>query len=684
MKKQLAALLALCIFLSGCVQQPDTPASVAAPPSAAETELPTTAQTAPPTQETEPPTPQADKPAEPARAEPKDSDFVSLEEYLPDLVTDLRYATQENFTKTVIYDFSAAYLRYGTVKKLAGVCRELEEKGLRLLVWDAFRPVSAQFRLWEVCPDPVFVADPTKGFSSHSRGNTLDVTLITLAGNDVAMPTDFDDFSSLADRNYGDCPSLAAENAQLLQDVMERHGFSGYFNEWWHFTDTQSYDVEQVFDPAAVSTWYADCEEFITLREEPSLAGKEILKIPAGQALTVLGWTGEFALADYLGHRGYVLSSYICSEDLQAGQAPQLWLPNCNEFISLRPAPGSKDTIAQIPKGEPVRLLGWSGKYARVLYEDHVGYVLANYIYPQEEGWMESSLDLLKPVDVYPYEDLMQDAASLEAAFPGLVTLDTIGTSEEGRNIPVLRLGREGAAYHVLLQGGIHGREHMTSWLLMALADYWSDRGLEELDICWHIIPMVNPDGVTVSQTRQLNERQQEIYREDRRQGFTKLSEGEYAAQWKANGLGLDLNRNFPAGWEQLDSRKAPSSQQYRGKTPLEGAEARALADYTQAWTFNATISFHAHGSLIYDSEHPGSHSLAKALCQATGYDLESPQGLEGGGYRDWAELELDIPSVTVEIGTYDAPLALRELYSSFARNLNLLPQIARWLRSES
>ena len=77
---------------------------------------------------------------------------------------DLKYATEDNFTNQVIYDFTEPVLRLGTVKKLAKVQETLLKKGYSLKIWDAYRPTEAQFRLWEVCPDPDYVSDPNKGF----------------------------------------------------------------------------------------------------------------------------------------------------------------------------------------------------------------------------------------------------------------------------------------------------------------------------------------------------------------------------------------------------------------------------------------------------------------------------------------------------------------------------------------
>lgn len=180
---------------------------------------------------------------------PDNRTLVVLSDYLPEIPVELKYATTDNFTGQVIYGFQECYVRYGTAAKLAEVQADLSELGLSLKIWDAFRPVSAQYALWEICPDRRYVADPRKGFSNHSRGNTVDVTMVDSQGREVVMPTGFDDFTPMADRDYSDCPADAASNAMLLEILMEKHGFSGYKGEWWHFTDTDEYPVEETFQP---------------------------------------------------------------------------------------------------------------------------------------------------------------------------------------------------------------------------------------------------------------------------------------------------------------------------------------------------------------------------------------------------------------------------------------------------
>lgn len=188
--------------------------------------------------------------SEPPAIPPGDEEFVCVTNYISDIRVELKYAAADNFTGERIYDFDKAYLRYGTVKKLLQAQQKLRERGFCLKIWDAFRPVSAQFKLWEICPDPKYVSNPNKKYSSHSRGNTVDVTLVDSHGNEAVMPTGFDDFTALADRDYADIKNQTArENALLLESIMQECGFKPYSGEWWHFSDTDEYDVSKDFTP---------------------------------------------------------------------------------------------------------------------------------------------------------------------------------------------------------------------------------------------------------------------------------------------------------------------------------------------------------------------------------------------------------------------------------------------------
>ncbi len=174
---------------------------------------------------------------------PQNDELVRIIDYIPDIVLDIRYATANNFTGEIIYESADAYLRYGTVKKLISVQNELKGNGYSLLIWDAYRPTEAQWKLWAICPDPSYVSDPNKKYSSHSRGNTVDISIVDAQGNTLTLPSGFDEFGATADRDYSDVSPEAAENAEMLEELMYKYGFSGYSKEWWHYTDIDEYDV---------------------------------------------------------------------------------------------------------------------------------------------------------------------------------------------------------------------------------------------------------------------------------------------------------------------------------------------------------------------------------------------------------------------------------------------------------
>ena len=175
--------------------------------------------------------------------------FVKISDYIPNIFIDLKYATDENITGTPIYTFTEPYLRYGTVKKLEIAYEQLQAQGYSLKIWDGYRPLSAQYKLWEVMPDGRYIANPYTGFSNHQRGNAVDLTLVKEDGVEIPMPTGFDDFSSLADRNYDDLDSETRDNVLILEKAMTEAGFEGYFAEWWHYSDEIGYAVEKNFEP---------------------------------------------------------------------------------------------------------------------------------------------------------------------------------------------------------------------------------------------------------------------------------------------------------------------------------------------------------------------------------------------------------------------------------------------------
>ncbi len=161
--------------------------------------------------------------------------LVNLADHIPNVVIDMRYATAENFTNKVVYDYPAALLRKPAAEALARVQQSLSLQGLGLKVYDAYRPYAATLSFYELIGDTNYVAAPWHG-SRHNRGAAVDVTLIRLdTGEELPMPTPFDDFSEKAGPEYMDLPEHILRNRATLIQTMAEHGFTVYHSEWWHF-----------------------------------------------------------------------------------------------------------------------------------------------------------------------------------------------------------------------------------------------------------------------------------------------------------------------------------------------------------------------------------------------------------------------------------------------------------------
>jgi D-alanyl-D-alanine dipeptidase len=164
-----------------------------------------------------------------------DSRLVDLQQAVPGLVLDVRYATTNNFMHQQLYPVARTFLRAPAAQALAEVQRELAAEGLALKVFDGYRPYRITERMWEPIRNPDFVADPAKG-SRHNRGAAVDLTLIHRdSGAELAMPTPYDDFTSRARQDFDGLPADVRANRAKLRDVMTRHGFDPLPSEWWHF-----------------------------------------------------------------------------------------------------------------------------------------------------------------------------------------------------------------------------------------------------------------------------------------------------------------------------------------------------------------------------------------------------------------------------------------------------------------
>lgn len=162
--------------------------------------------------------------------------LVDVQAINPRIRVEMRYATSNNFMKKAIYPSARCLLQKPVAERLSNVQARLEKEGLGLKIFDAYRPLSAQWELWKIVPNPTFVADPRKG-SKHNRGAAVDLTLVDALGNELEMPTGYDEFVKAARSDYPNLPKRVLDNRQKLHDAMRAEGFIPNPSEWWHFDD---------------------------------------------------------------------------------------------------------------------------------------------------------------------------------------------------------------------------------------------------------------------------------------------------------------------------------------------------------------------------------------------------------------------------------------------------------------
>ena len=164
-----------------------------------------------------------------------DTLIVPLRSIDSTIVMDVRYATTNNFTGKVLYPTDKVYIRKIVGVALSKVQDELLEKyNYRIKIFDGYRPLSVQKKMWEIMPDNRYVANPAKG-SRHNRGAAVDVTIIDSTGTQLAMGTEYDNFTEKAHYAYKDFPKEVLHNRKLLRETMIKYGFHPITTEWWHF-----------------------------------------------------------------------------------------------------------------------------------------------------------------------------------------------------------------------------------------------------------------------------------------------------------------------------------------------------------------------------------------------------------------------------------------------------------------
>ena len=175
-----------------------------------------------------------------------DKQMMDVHKLIPSIVIELKYATTKNFLHQKIYSSTkTTYLRKPAVIALQQIQKELNEQGLGLKIFDAYRPYSITEKIWNKVKDENYAANPTNG-SGHNRGAAVDVTLINLkTKKELNMGTGFDNFTDTAHKDFKNLPKAILKNRILLRTIMEKYGFKFLNSEWWHYSlpDAKNYEL---------------------------------------------------------------------------------------------------------------------------------------------------------------------------------------------------------------------------------------------------------------------------------------------------------------------------------------------------------------------------------------------------------------------------------------------------------
>ena len=403
------------------------------------------------------------------------------------------------------------------------------------------------------------------------------------------------------------------------------------------------------------------------------------------------------------------------------------------EYMSMRETPGyGEDIVTNIyPEtllkaiGEPTEASGKQFYHVATLDGRFEGYCAADYCIKISYEYNDAELNIVNTENAkYTYQEMETDLHELENTYGEYLSVDIVGKSVEKRNIYRVVLGNPSAPNKIFIQAGIHGREYMSCQQVMKLIEYYAanyNKGYYEdtpySDLfekkSLHIIPMSNPDGVSISQLgeeaivsseriemmRAAYERDKNtlIYTEDPSgykywydtyanptydryaNGYDEIiSYEEYLSLWKANANGVDINRNFGAGWENIQQKEEPGCEFFKGNYADSEPETVILENLIKENNYNYILNYHSRGQIIYydvagNSVQMSSESekLAQTVSELDRYQLVNCQDSASvvlGGLGDWAMLTQNIPSITIEMGKGPCPLGSEEFSSIWHR----------------
>lgn len=290
----------------------------------------------------------------------------------------------------------------------------------------------------------------------------------------------------------------------------------------------------------------------------------------------------------------------------------------------------------------------------------------------KEEPWLVNEKDIL-----YDYNDMTTDIRALVHKYPGKLTYYSLGKTYDKRDIWCLRIGNGNATKRLVLDAAIHAREWLNTQVLMRhteqiLRDY-SEYSEHFRNVCVYIIPMDNPDGVSISQYGYQAIRNSKMQKRVQKIG--------HFSRWKNNARGVNINNNFPCGFKKSKKAQKGDWVFYSGKKAGSEKETKALMKFVETTKPQAVIHLHSTGSIIYwDFDvngvlHQRLNNLASKVNSFNGYRM-MPRSLatgKMGGFADWLVHEKGIPSITVETGSVPCPLPHSQYKKIYQKNNKML-----------
>lgn len=336
--------------------------------------------------------------------------------------------------------------------------------------------------------------------------------------------------------------------------------------------------------------------------------------------------------------------------------------------------------------GEPITVLP-DGTYVQILLGPLDSLVKIKVYNTELEGYADMRylrrLDaVVCDYDIYTYEEMEEDILLLQAKYPELLHVNLTGQSADGRNLYELILGNPSAPKSILVHAGIHAREYANPYLVMEQLEQCLEsydcgalhgRTYRELfdNVAVHIVPMVNPDGIALSQFGESALRSPELvqfvqacYAYDVATKRTKNTYETYLSRWKANARGVDLNRNFLPGFGVNAKASHPSYMGYEGIAPFTEPETLSLGAVTLLCKPSIIINYHSMGEVAYWNTSESKYTALNT--DFTNYMLSlvlykrMGSGTASGSYLDWVfSGDNPVCSITLETGTVDCPFSL-------------------------